>query len=141
MTPGIRAALAAHAATIDETGCDPRAFVERDQWLACASDLHAAGGRFFDLTAIDRGEAVEVILYLVDTPATHFSLRVHVPNEDLRLDSLSGVFPPAEWGEREVFDLFGVVFTGNPDMTRILQPDSSTIFPLRRSYELEERPW
>jgi NADH-quinone oxidoreductase subunit C len=141
MTPEIRAALAGHAATIDETGCDPRAFVERADWRACAAELHDAGGRFFDITAIDRGEAVEVILYLVDTPATHFSVRVSVPNEDLRLDSLSGVFPPAEWGEREVFDLFGVVFDGNPDMTRILQPDSATIFPLRRSFELEERPW
>ena len=141
MTPEIRAALARHAAVINESGCDPRAFVTREQWRACAADLHAAGGRFFDITAIDRGEGVEVILYLVDTPATHLSVRVLVPNEDLHLDSLASVFPPAEWGEREVFDLFGVVFDGNPDMTRILQPDDAVTFPLRRSFELEERPW
>jgi NADH-quinone oxidoreductase subunit C len=141
MTPAIRAALARHDAAVDEAGLDPRAFVPRGDWRACAADLHAAGCRFFDITAIDRGEGVEVILYLCDTPATVFSLRTLVPNEDMRLDSLSGVFPPAEWGERECFDLFGVVFDGNPDMTRILQPDSATMFPLRRSFELEERSW
>ena len=141
MTPAIRATLARCNATVDESGLDPRAFVAREGWRACAADLHAAGGRFFDITAIDRGEAVEVILYLCDTPATVLSLRTSVPNEDMHLDSLSGVFPPAEWGEREVFDLFGVSFDGNPDMTRILQPDSATTFPLRRSFELEEHSW
>ena len=141
MIPAIRAALARHDATIDETGCDPSAFVAREKWRSCAADLHAAGGRFFDITAIDRGESVEVILYLCDTPATHFSVRALCPNDDLRLDSLASVFPPAEWGEREVYDLFGVIFEGNPDLSRILQPDDATTFPLRRSFELEERPW
>jgi NADH:ubiquinone oxidoreductase subunit C len=143
VTPQIRAALALHSATLDETGFDPRADVAREQWRGCASDLHAAGARFFDITAIDRGEALELILVLVlvDEPATQFSLRTWVPNEDLHIDTLSGVFPPANMGEREVYDLFGVVFDGHPDMTRILQPDNATIHPLRRSFELAEHPW
>ncbi len=141
MTPEVRAVLARHGAVLDESGFDPRADVARDAWRACAADLHATGARFFDITAIDRGEAVELVLVLVDTPSTQFTLRTSCPNESLRAESLAGVFPPAEWGEREVFDLFGVVFEGNPDMTRILQPDSSTIHPLRRSFELEERTW
>jgi NADH-quinone oxidoreductase subunit C len=141
MRSELAAILARHCAVLDETGFDPRADVERASWRACAADLHAAGARFFDITAIDRGEAVELVLVLVDGRAGQFSLRTSCPNEDLRADSLSGVFPPAEWGERECFDLFGVVFDGNPDMTRILQPESSTIFPLRRSFVLEERPW
>jgi NADH:ubiquinone oxidoreductase subunit C len=141
MTPEIRSVLARHGAALDETGFDPRADVAREEWRECAADLHAAGARFFDITAIDRGEAVELVLVLVDTPSTQFSLRTSCPNDDLRADSLSGVFPPANMGEREVYDLFGVIFTGHPDLTRILQPDDATIFPLRRSFVLEERPW
>jgi NADH:ubiquinone oxidoreductase subunit C len=141
MTPEMRAVLARHGATIDESGFDPRADVARDVWRACAADLHAAGARFFDITAIDRGEALELILVLVDTPATQLTLRTSVPNEDLRVDTLSAVFPPAGMGEREVYDLFGIDFIGHPDMTRILQPDDATIHPLRRSYELAEHPW
>jgi NADH:ubiquinone oxidoreductase subunit C len=141
MTPEVRAVLARHAATLDETGFDPRADVARTSWHACATDLHAAGARFFDITAIDRGEALELILVLIDTPATQFSLRCSLPNEDLHVGTLSGVFPPAGMGEREVYDLFGVIFDGHPDLTRILQPDNATIFPLRRSFILEEHPW
>jgi NADH-quinone oxidoreductase subunit C len=141
MRPELTAILARHSAVLDETGFDPRADVERAHWRACAADLHAAGARFFDITAIDRGEAVELVLVLIDSSGTQFSLRTSCPNGDLHADSLSAVFPPAGWGERECFDLFGVVFDGNPDMTRILQPESSTIFPLRRSFILEERPW
>lgn len=141
MTPDIRAVLARHGAVLDETGFDPRADVARGAWQACAADLHAAGARFFDITAIDRGDALELVLVLIEGPATQFSLRTSCPNDDLRADTLSGVFPPANMGEREVYDLFGVEFTGHPDLTRILQPDDATIHPLRRSFVLEERPW
>lgn len=141
MRTELAAILARHAAVVDETGFDPRADVSREAWHSCAADLHAAGARFFDITAIDRGDALEVVLVLVDSPAEQFTLRTSCPNEDLRVDTLAGVFPPAQWGERECYDLFGVEFTGNPDLTRILQPESSTIFPLRRSFVLEERSW
>jgi NADH-quinone oxidoreductase subunit C len=141
MRSELTAILERHSAVMVETGFDPRADVERAVWRACAAELHAAGVRYFDITAIDRGEALELVLTLVDPPAGQFSLRTSCPNEDLHADSLASVFPPAEWGERECFDLFGLVFDGNPDMTRILQPESSTIFPLRRSFELEEREW
>jgi NADH:ubiquinone oxidoreductase subunit C len=141
MRADLAVVIARHGASLDETGFDPRADVVRTEWRACAAELHAAGARFFDITAIDRGGAVELVLVLIDPPAAQFSIRTACPNEDLRADSLAEVFPPAEWGEREVFDMFGVTFDGNPDMTRILQPDDATIHPLRRTFELEERPW
>lgn len=141
MRSELAAILARHGAVLDEGGFDPRADVDRSEWRAAAAELHTAGARFFDITAIDRGEAVELVLVLIDGPAAQFSVRTSCPDVDLRADSLAAVFPPAEWGEREVFDLFGVVFDGNPDMTRILQPDDATIHPLRRTFELEERPW
>ena len=141
MRAELRGSLAAAGIVLDGSGADVRAHVSREGWREAACALHSAGARFFDLTAIDRDGSVELVLTLIDGTADQLSLRTSCPNDDLTADSLADVFPPAEWAEREVYDLFGVEFAGNPDMTRILQPDSATIFPLRRSFLLEERPW
>jgi NADH-quinone oxidoreductase subunit C len=50
--------------------------------------------------------------------------------------SLTGLWPSAEWNERETFDMFGVVFEGHPDLRRILMPDDYTDFPLRKELPL-----
>jgi len=133
--------LSRHGAALDESGLDPRADVAREAWPALHEDLSAAGLEFSDITALDRGDAVELVCWLLLSPAEQFSVRTLCPNEDLHAPTLSSVYPPAEWGEREVYDLFGVVFDGHPDMTRILQPDDATIFPLRRSFGLTVAPW
>jgi NADH-quinone oxidoreductase subunit C len=54
--------------------------------------------------------------------------------EGQEMDSLTGVFKGANWYEREVFDLFGVVFRNHPDLTRIMLPDDWIGHPLRRDY-------
>jgi NADH:ubiquinone oxidoreductase subunit C len=90
---------------------------------------------------LDRIEAVELVCWLLVSPNEQLSVRTSCPNEWLVAPTLSAIYPPAGYGEREVFDMFGVAFRGHPDMTRILQPDDSTIFPLRKSFELAETPW
>ena len=55
-----------------------------------------------------------------------------------RVPSVSGLFPAANWHERECFDLFGVEFTGHPNLTRILCAEDWTGHPLRKDYEFPE---
>ena len=54
----------------------------------------------------------------------------------LKLDSVTGVWPGAEWMEREVYDMFGIVFAGHPDLRRILTWNGFGNFPLRKDYPL-----
>ena len=64
-------------------------------------------------------------------------LKVRVPSSDVRVPSVTSVWPTANWHERENFDLFGVRFDGHPDLTRILLPDEWEGYPLRKDYPVE----
>jgi NADH-quinone oxidoreductase subunit C len=61
-------------------------------------------------------------------------VRVFVDGDPPRIDSVWDIFPPANWDERETYDLFGIVFNNHPDLTRILMPDDWVGHPLRRDY-------
>ncbi|HEY7087208.1 MAG TPA: NADH-quinone oxidoreductase subunit C [Tepidisphaeraceae bacterium] len=54
----------------------------------------------------------------------------------LKLDSVCGIWPGAEWMEREVYDMFGIVFLGHPDLRRILTWNGYGSYPLRKDYPL-----
>jgi NADH-quinone oxidoreductase subunit C len=61
-------------------------------------------------------------------------VRAFIDGDPPEIASASDVFPPANWDERETYDLFGVVFKGHPELTRILMPDDWVGHPLRRDY-------
>jgi len=66
-------------------------------------------------------------------------LKVFVSDPRPTVPTLTGVWRGAEWTEREVFDLFGINFSGHPDLRRILCPDWFTDHPLRKDYPLRGR--
>jgi NADH-quinone oxidoreductase subunit C len=66
----------------------------------------------------------------------HVVLKVRLPREQPRVPTVSDLWPTALWGERETFDLFGIVFEGHPDLRRILLPEDWEGFPLRKDYQM-----
>lgn len=64
-------------------------------------------------------------------------LRVQLPGADPVIDSVTAIWPGANWMEREVFDLFGIRFQSHPDLRRILLPDDWEGYPLRRDFPVE----
>ncbi len=63
-------------------------------------------------------------------------LEVSTSVEEPHVPSVTAVYPGADWQERETYDMFGVVFTGHPALTRILMPDDWDGFPQRKDYPL-----
>ena len=97
----------------------------------CAVDQLTNTGRI--LPADIRPERFEVVLTLRDLPGhRHLRIRSQVPEADTRVPSAFRLWPGTEAMEREAYDLFGIVFTSHPDLTRILLPDDWEGHPLRK---------
>ena len=98
-----------------------------------------------DLTAVDRlqmgrGKRFQLV-YQLRSSSSGFRLRLRVPlDPDVdEVESIVSTWPAANWFEREVYDMFGIQFSGHPDMRRILLPDSFESFPLRKDFPVAGR--
>jgi len=113
--------------------------VECGQLLGAASDLRDLGfDRLGMVTAVDRGETFEMVYRLTSrSMSAGIFLKCEVPRDNPVIQSLTSLWPAANWHEREVYDMFGIEFEGHPDMRRILLPPEWEGYPLRKDYEDE----
>ena len=99
-----------------------------------------------DITAVDYLEADDaadrygVVYPLLNTETgERLIVKTFVNDPDPELPTVTTLWRGADWMEREVYDMFGIRFTGHPDPRRILMPDEFTDFPLRKDYPLKGR--
>jgi NADH-quinone oxidoreductase subunit C len=94
---------------------------------------------FVDVTAVDwpeREKRFDVVYHLL-SPTKNWRVRVKIQTDETTpVASIIDVFPGANWFEREVYDLYGVLFTGHPDMRRILTDYGFEGHPLRKDFPL-----
>lgn len=87
-------------------------------------------------SGVDYQSYLEVMFHLYSIQHNDYiAVKVKTDPEQVEIPSVSGIWQAANWNEREIFDLLGVVFTGHPNLTRILMPDSWVGHPLRKDYE------
>jgi NADH-quinone oxidoreductase subunit C len=116
--------------------------VARENIIAAAKAVQQAGYNFLeDVTAVDwypsepRFQIVYHILSL--SLKERIRLVVRLDSEAASLDSITSVWPSANFYEREIFDLFGVNFGGHPNLKRIMMPEDWNGHPLRKDYPVE----
>ena len=143
--PAVKAILAWNSAAFVDAKFDRGELtltVAREEIRGAAAAMQAAGYNFFeDVTAVD---------WLPSTPRFQLSyeilshsykerirLRVLVDEESPAVESITPVWPAANFYEREVFDLFGIVFEGHSNLCRIMMPDDWQGHPLRKDYPVE----
>lgn len=117
--------------------------VKTARWLEIAAFLRDDPRCLFvnliDVTAVDypeREKRFDVVLHL-QSPKHNRRIRVKTQiDESTAVASLTGLFPGADWYEREIYDLFGVTFSGHPDLRRIMTDYGFDGHPLRKDFPM-----
>ena len=114
----------------------------------CRDDDALRFGLLVDLTAVDclklpgreDGPRFDVVYHLYSVEHNHrLRLKVRVEEDDAQVPTASGLWPIANWLEREVWDMFGIRFEGHPDLRRLLLYEEFVGHPLRKDYPINRR--
>lgn len=120
--------------------------VAAGEWSERARELEKEGWRLMDLCGVDRmglgGDPRFVVVCQLLHMDTKERQSVHVAGEGEppTLPSIVETWPVADFMEREAFDMFGIIFEGHPNLTRILMPDEWEGYPLRKDYGVGKVP-
>jgi NADH-quinone oxidoreductase subunit C len=97
-----------------------------------------------DITSIDNFSEelrFEIVYGLYSMPlGVHLRLKLRISEDIGAVDTVSDIWPTANWHEREIYDMMGIKFNGHPDLRRILMWDGYPFFPLRKEFPLEGLP-
>jgi NADH-quinone oxidoreductase subunit C len=113
------------------------ATVPAGQVLAAAAELDREGLALDTITGVDwLAEAKFELVYDYFHPVTGLRVvvRSRIARENPEIQSISSVFPGANWHERETHDFFGICFLGHPNLTPFLLPEDATYHPLRKDF-------
>ena len=143
--PAVKAILAWNAEALTDAKFDRNELtltIAPEEIRAAAAAVQAAGYNFFeDLTAVDWVPSSPRFQLSYEILSHEFKerirLRVLLEGESPTVESITPVWPSANFYEREVFDLFGVRFAQHPNLRRILMPDDWQGHPLRKDYPVE----
>ena len=118
----------------------PTVTLPSDQWPSLARTLREREDMWFDylfcLTCVDWKTHLTMVYHLSSTTHRHtIVVKVKLDRETPVIQTVSDIWRTAEFHEREVFELFGVNFTGHPDLRKLILPDDWTGYPLRKDYE------
>ena len=119
--------------------------VPRDELVVVARELRDHPDLRFellaDVIAVDfwpREPRFELLYILVSIAhRSRVRVKVQVSGGDAHIATVSGIWPGANWLEREVWDLFGIVFDAHPDPRRLLMPEDWEGYPLRKDYPVQ----
>lgn len=124
----------------------PQLFIAAGNIAEVCLFLRDTENLYFDymscLTGLDNGpekNTMEVLYHLYSIPYDHsLVLKVVADRTNPEVPTVSNVWRTADWHEREAFDMYGIKFSGHPDLRRILLPADWEGFPLRKDYEEQE---
>ena len=111
--------------------------VAPDQVVAAAELVNQRGFSMDTVTGVDWIAAGQMeVVYDFFHPASvlHVVVRTRVPRDKPELPTIQGVFPGANWHERETHDFFGIRFLGHPDLSPLLLPEDADFHPLRKDF-------
>jgi len=143
--PAVKAILAWNPQALADAKFDRNELtltIAAEEIHAAAATVQTAGYNFFeDLTAVDwfpSSPRFQLSYHILShAHKERIRLRVLVDGESPSVESITPVWPSANYYEREVFDLFGVRFDEHPNLRRILMPDDWVGHPLRKDYPVE----
>ncbi len=92
------------------------------------------------ITVVDRVGSFELTYELLDLRGVNVRIKTTIEGEEPLIDTVTGIYPTANWHEREAYDMFGVAFKGHPDMRRVyMWQDHFDHHPLLKSFEISTK--
>ena len=118
-----------------------------NELLKCLNAFKASGfDQLTDLTAVDLleygnvNDRFEVVYCLLNIDSgMRLIAKTYLNEPELTIPSATSVWFGADWLEREVYDMYGIIFSGHPNFKRLLLPDDFQSFPLRKDYPIKGR--